>query len=171
MTVENWMKVTPIWEELTACLEADEGLKNILGWVREMYAFSVALRIAGVTMALDSPGAVGAAPVRFIREIPAHEYMEGAHALHYTLPTIIKLADGGDDAGDVWSFDKRKHTSREEVLRVERVDELPAWPGEGRWKFIEGQPVTRPVYDLLELMVSGFNAAIDDLEDLPGADD
>lgn len=171
MTVENWIKVTPIWEELTARIEADEGMKNRLGWVREMYAFSSALRIAGVTVILDSPGAASTTPVHFIRELPIHNDLEGAHALHYTLPTIINPADGGDEGGVVWSYDKREHTAEEEVLRVEKVDHLPEWPGEGRWKFIEGQPVTKPVYDLLVLMVSGFNAAIDSLEDLPGTTD
>ncbi len=171
MTVENWMKVTPIWEELTARIEADEGMKNRLGWVREMYAFSSALRIAGVTVVLDSPGAASATTVHFIREIPIHDNLEGAHALHYTLPTIINPADGGDEAVPVWSYDKREHTAAEEVLHVQKVDDLPKWPGEGRWKFIEGQPVTKAVYDMLVLMVSGFNAAIEDLDDLPGAAD
>lgn len=168
MSVENWKKVTPIWEELTAQIEADEDMKNVLGWVREMYAFSTALRKAGVTVVLDEPAPVFDPPaqVQFIRELPLHDSLEDAHALHYTLPTIIKYADGtgGDEDPDVWRYDKREHTSEEEVLKVEKLDELPAWPGEGKWKFMEGKPVTKPLYDMLVLMVSGFNAAIEDLE-------
>jgi len=167
MTVDNWMKITPMWEELTARIEADEGMKNRLGWVREMYAFSSALRVAGVTVILDVPGSATPTPVQFIRELPIHDNLEGAHALHYTLPTIIHPAEGGVEAGPVWSYDKREHTAADEVMRVELVDDLPEWPGEGRWQFIEGQPVTKAVYDMLVLMVSGFNAAIETLPVLP----
>lgn len=36
------VQVVPDWERLTAHIEADEESKKRLGWVREMYAFSVA---------------------------------------------------------------------------------------------------------------------------------
>ena len=42
MRVADWMTVTPEWERLTAVIEADPVSKQSLGWVREMYAFSIA---------------------------------------------------------------------------------------------------------------------------------
>lgn len=44
------LQVVPDWERLTAHIEADKESKDRLGWVREMYAFSVAA-------ALQVPGA------------------------------------------------------------------------------------------------------------------
>lgn len=35
------LQVTPEWERLTAQIENDEESKDKLGWVREMYAWSV----------------------------------------------------------------------------------------------------------------------------------
>ncbi len=41
-------KVAPEWERLTAHIEADPESKEKLGWVREMYAFSVAMALKQV---------------------------------------------------------------------------------------------------------------------------
>ena len=38
----DWRKVVPDWERLTAHIEATPAAKTRLGWVREMYAFSIA---------------------------------------------------------------------------------------------------------------------------------
>lgn len=42
MRFSEWLRVTPEWEALTAQIEADAAAKEKLGWVREMYAFSIA---------------------------------------------------------------------------------------------------------------------------------
>lgn len=42
MRFSEWLRVTPEWEDLTARIEADTNAKSKLGWVREMYAFSIA---------------------------------------------------------------------------------------------------------------------------------
>lgn len=39
------VQVVPDWERLTAHIEADPESKEKLGWVREMYAFSVAVAL------------------------------------------------------------------------------------------------------------------------------
>ena len=39
------MQVIPTWEKLAAQIEADPESVRVLGWVREMYAFSLALAL------------------------------------------------------------------------------------------------------------------------------
>jgi hypothetical protein len=172
MSLENWLKVTPGWEEMAAMIESDEFLKNRLGWVREMYGFCVAMARAGIEIVLDAPGAgnvIGgdqsSVPIQFIREMPIHDSLEDAHAFHYTLATIIKSVEGEED---VWGYDKRWHVEEDKVLRVPALDPLPKFPGEGKWKFIEGSPVTKAKYDTLEEMVKAMNVAIADLKVLEG---
>jgi hypothetical protein len=41
------VQVIPDWERLTAHIEADKESKDKLGWVREMYGFSIAVALAG----------------------------------------------------------------------------------------------------------------------------
>jgi hypothetical protein len=38
----EWLAVAPEWERLTAHIESTPEAKSRLGWVREMYAFSIA---------------------------------------------------------------------------------------------------------------------------------
>jgi hypothetical protein len=42
MRAREWLKVVPEWERLTTYIENNEEAKGKLGWVREMYAFSIA---------------------------------------------------------------------------------------------------------------------------------
>ena len=167
MSVDNWLKVTPGWEDLAARIEADEGMKQRLGWVREMYGFDVALANAGIEVVLDEPrsreGDNTPAPLQFIRELPLHASLEHAHAFHYTLPTIIQRVE---DGSDVWKYDKREFTTSDVVMRVPRVDPLPAWEGDGQFKWIEGSVVEKATFDLLGQMVEALNLAIDDLPHL-----
>lgn len=42
MRSADWLRVAPDWERLAAHIEATPEAKDKLGWVREMYAFSIA---------------------------------------------------------------------------------------------------------------------------------
>lgn len=79
MTRAAWERVTLDWERLTAEIESDNGLKSSLGWVREMYAFSVALAVHNITVDL-SPGGKN----MFISQLPLDSSLGEAHAYHYT---------------------------------------------------------------------------------------
>jgi hypothetical protein len=41
LTAVPYVQIAPEWERLTAHIEADPESKKQLGWVREMYAWSV----------------------------------------------------------------------------------------------------------------------------------
>ncbi|KAL4420198.1 hypothetical protein ABPG77_011414 [Micractinium sp. CCAP 211/92] len=151
MRAVDWIRVTPDWERLTAQVEADEALKKQLGWVREMYAFSVALALNKLKVELKPPG-----QTQFIAQLPIDNSLGQAHAFHYTQCTIYKtLADNKD----VWAYDKRFHTSLEESLKVPPIP-LPPTFQEGKWKFIEGKPVNKEVHAAIEQMIGQMNAGI-----------
>lgn len=73
-------QVVPFWEDLTAKMEEDKEMTKALGWVREMYDFSVALVAAGLKLELDTEKT---SP--FIAHLPGVSNMGEAHAFHYTL--------------------------------------------------------------------------------------
>ena len=85
------MQVTPDWEKYAAAIEADTGLKEELGWVREMYGFSVALTVHGIKPELLPPG-----KNPFIVQPPIDSFLGSAHAFHYTQCTIYKTMDDKD---------------------------------------------------------------------------
>jgi len=79
MLREDWERVTPDWERMAAIIEANEDVKNKLGWVREMYGFSVAMALN--KMRMDLPNT----PLnRFISQLPDDKTLGEAHAFHYT---------------------------------------------------------------------------------------
>jgi hypothetical protein len=52
MRAVEWLRVVPAWERLTAHIEGDDQIKDVLGWVREMYAFSIAAALEVLTHSL-----------------------------------------------------------------------------------------------------------------------
>ena len=98
MTRSDWEKVTPDWERLAAAIEGDEGLKSSLGWVREMYGFSVALALHKIRTDLTPHG-----KSRFISQLPIDSELGDAHAFHYTqvrLYMLVSLLSGGKGQGE-----------------------------------------------------------------------
>ena len=79
MTVDLWEKVTPDWETMTAKIEGNDDIKKALGWVREMYAFSMALSMNKIKVDLTPAPAN-----RFIVQLPIDTGLGKAHAFHYT---------------------------------------------------------------------------------------
>jgi hypothetical protein len=84
MTVDLWEKVTPDWETMTAKIEGNDDIKKALGWVREMYAFSMALSMNKVKVDLTPAPAN-----RFIAQLPIDHGLGKAHAFHYTQVRLL----------------------------------------------------------------------------------
>ena len=156
MTLDKWLRVTEEWERLSALIESKADIKKTLGWVREMYGFSVAMTIKGIDVEIDS-----SEKNRFISELPHVDTLGNAHAFHYTLATIFKTLDDKD----VWGYDKRFHVEPSEVSVVPKID-LPPPFEQGKWKFIEGNPVTKAKYDVICEMITQMNNAIITLKPL-----
>lgn len=157
MRTADWRQITPDWEEYTAKVEADAELTKQLGWVREMYALSVALAVNGMNAELQPIG-----QSNFIAQLPIEDTLGPAHAFHYTQCTIIKTVAGDKD---VWAYDKRFHTSLEESLTVPSIEPPPEYQ-EG-WKTIEGKPITPQLLASIASMIAQMNRGIATLQPLP----
>jgi hypothetical protein len=103
--------VAPEWERLTAHIEADPESKEKLGWVREMYAFSVAMALKRI-----KPEIVPCPRCTLIAQPPADRALGGAAMFHYTWGTVFKDSFGRK----IWEFDKRTYTA-EEIQRKVRA--------------------------------------------------
>ena len=160
MSKDDWVRVTPEWERLAARIESDAGMKQRLGWVREMYGFSIALAKNGIKVELKPPG-----QSLLIAQLPMDKGLGQAHAFHYTQCTIYKTADG-DNADNVWGYDKRFYVKEEEALLVPRIVEPPSTFEAGKWIFVEGDPVTKEKHDGVTAMIQQMNRGIDTLRDL-----
>ena len=99
----------PDWERLTAHIEADAESKEKLGWVREMYAFSVALALQDIKVDLAKPPSN-----KLIAQPPADASLGQAAMFHYTWGTVFQNSSGAK----VWEFDKRKYTDASIVTQV-----------------------------------------------------
>lgn len=161
MSVEDWKLVIPDWVRLAAAIEADEKIKRRLGWVREMYGFSIALAKNGLDVDLTPPGSN-----QLISQLPIDKGLEHAHAFHYTQCTIYKSIAGDED---VWKYDKRFYTSAEVALNVPLIEEPPEKFEAGKWKFIEGNPVTEEKHEAIRAMVKQMNKGIATLKPITAA--
>ncbi|KAL3161193.1 hypothetical protein ABBQ38_009560 [Trebouxia sp. C0009 RCD-2024] len=158
MRVDEWIKVTPEWERLTAHIEADPKSKEQLGWVREMYAFSVAVALQGIKLDLAQP------PLnRLITQPPADANLGQAAMLHYTWGTVFQNSSGAK----IWEFDKRVYTDQSMVITPPAVPLPP--PYDPQYKLQDGKPVTQELYDTLTAMFKQMNDAINSLSPLTPA--
>ena len=81
----------PEWERLTAHIEADPESKEKLGWVREMYAFSVATALVGIKLDMrPCPGSL------LIAQPPADKVHAASPDLTHSVPSdpVLLLLSG-----------------------------------------------------------------------------
>lgn len=90
-------------------------LRARAGWVREMYAWCVAVHKNGVHLTHELP------PASRLMAQPPHDWTAGRAAfLHYTWGTLYH-----QDGKEIWRFDKRDWTAKEHELKVRQ----PRQPG------------------------------------------
>mmetsp|Transcript_41766 Transcript_41766/g.124933 ORF Transcript_41766/g.124933 Transcript_41766/m.124933 type:complete len:415 (-) Transcript_41766:147-1391(-) len=149
--------VVPTWEKVTAAIEEDPEAVKLLGWVREMYAWDIAIAQEGVAMLTED------APVsRLIIQPPSDHRMGAAAMCHYTWGAVYN-----DSTHQVWSWDKRVYTDKA-ALKPQPIPMPPAWE-EGKYhlqEFFGNRMVTKDLHDTLAAMLAQMNAAIDTLPDL-----
>ncbi len=152
--------IAPVWADMVELGEANEKVKKIFGWVRDMYAFDFAALKTGLTIHYP--------PVpwnKLMVQPPADATLGHACLMHYTWSPILS-----DNTGKtVWRFDKRQFggaagsTSRFTILEEQPLP--PAWdPGAG-FKLQAGEVVTEEGLELMRLMAETFNAGV---RSLPG---
>lgn len=152
MRVEEWKKVTPEWEKITAEIEADAEAKEKLGWVREMYAFSLACALKGVKLKLDLP------PKSPLMVQPPADHVTGDAAfLHYTWSTLFIDKDTQEE---VWRFEKRDFTQPEDAKALKPFPMPPPFEAE-KWTLQDKVPIDKDLYDITVLMMKSINTAIE----------
>ena len=162
MRFADFAKVCPKWVALTAQLEKDGEAKEAFGWVREMYAYSIAAALAGVKHATPGP------PISpLMVQPPADDNAGKACIAHYTWGAIFH--EDNSDGKVVWRWDKREYAAGQygdKCARLEKIKPMPPW----RENLVlqDNVPVSRGKYDLLALLVEKFNEAVEDVNSVNG---
>ena len=118
------------------------------GWVREMYAWCVAVHKNGVQLTHEAP------PNSRLMSQPPHDWTLGQAAiLHYTWGTLY--FKGGKE---FWRFDKRDWTAKEHELKVPQF-KLPPQPWQEGWKLQDGMVINTELHETLTAMLTQMNKA------------
>ncbi|EFJ51470.1 hypothetical protein VOLCADRAFT_103500 [Volvox carteri f. nagariensis] len=150
--------LTPDWERVTAAIEADPEAVKQLDWVREMYAWDIALALHNVSMVTETP------PHSRLIAQPPHDLVLGDAAMcHYTWGTLYF-----ENKKEIWKWEKRDYTSREVALKVPLLT-MPPQPWKEGWVLQDNLPVTRELHELVTGMIGQMNKAISTLPDLSNA--
>lgn len=152
----DFKAATPIWEELSKWIETHEDAKKQLGWVREMYAWDIAVAANKLNILNQGP------PVTPLISQPPHDRALGnASMYHYTWGSIYKKPGVEKE---VWMFDKRTYVAYEDQLKLPLIPEPPAW--EESLTLQDHLPVTKELYDTVLDMITHMNEAVKTLPDL-----
>uniref|UniRef100_A0A383WBI5 Hydroxyproline O-arabinosyltransferase-like domain-containing protein n=1 Tax=Tetradesmus obliquus TaxID=3088 RepID=A0A383WBI5_TETOB len=140
--------VAPDWETYSAWIEGNEHARNAFGWVREMYAWCVAVHKNGVQLTHELP------PASRLMAQPPHDWTAGRAAfLHYTWATLYH-----QDGKEIWRFDKRDWTAKEHELKVPEF-KLPPQPWQDSWKLQDGIKVNKALHNITTAMLAQMNKA------------
>lgn len=148
--VHELHKIIPDWKRLAYHIEHHAETKQKLGWVREMYGWSIGAALQGVKFNLELPPRQ-----KLIVQPPADREIGAAAMFHYTWGTVIK-----DKATDrkLWEFDKRTYTDAKLPLQVPLIPSPPKFrPG---LVMQDGQPVDQKLLDVLNAMIDQMNSVI-----------
>eukprot|EP00898_Chlorokybus_atmophyticus_P003483 jgi/Chlat1/4135/Chrsp269S03965 len=164
MRSDDMKRVVAEWELVVAKMERDPEAVETLGWVREMYAFSIACAKARVSLDLTT------VPDNTLMVQPPADRRTGEAAMmHYTWGTEMYTRSGPADKYEytmIWTFDKRSYMKGEyhnTNFKLGRIPELPEWQPETYFlqEWFRHEPVKKDLMDILRLEASIFNEAVD----------
>ncbi|KAL4442745.1 hypothetical protein ABPG77_006739 [Micractinium sp. CCAP 211/92] len=168
--IAEWFKLVDRWEGASQQIEGDAEAVEKLGWVREMYAFSIAAAVERVPLAV-----AGTPSSPLIAQLPADDSLGAAHAFHYTWgPRVFWISNHSL----VWKFEKRdltaEHVEREASpggwhggLGLPKVPMPPPFQPDvwtRRWeRNPNAGPFTRQLHEAIVQMVTAINAGINEV--------
>ncbi|PSC74116.1 hypothetical protein C2E20_2633 [Micractinium conductrix] len=161
--VAEWVQVAPRWEGLTQQMEADPAMVKKLGWVREMYAWSVAVAVERLKLDYTPPP-----DNRLMIQVPVDYSLGKAAMIHYTWgPHVWDVHNGTL----VWKFEKREIVGERVEKELPKPDLPPpfrpgAWttkPPDMETAFRRG-PLERELYDTFVQLIQALRDGIDEDE-------
>jgi len=180
MRAKDWATLTPDWERFTFHIENTKEAVDKLGWVREMYAFSIAAAVHGVGLDLKRTPRN-----ELIAQPPNDQVVGEAAMLHYTWGALWfdnerrdetkKFADSKDVleqikyryGPEVWRFEKRDFWAPNMAKTIDFQPMPPTeWNKDKKWTMQAGEPVTQNLWDMETLFVGTINEAVATLDDL-----
>ena len=143
-------------------IEKDEDAKKKLGWVREMYAYSIAAATSNVKHIVEEPR-----KTMLISQPPADDNLYGASMYHYTWGA--RYVEGNDKSSIVWDWDKRPYVDVKHVREPAKY--MPPMPPEsieegGDLKLLDGTLVTSKLNDVMRDLIGTMRNAIQRLDTL-----
>lgn len=180
ITFDDFKNIAPIWSSLQASFEQDEEVVKELGWVRDMYSFSIAAAKAGVNILTEY------VPYNTLMCQPPADYEAGkSFIFHYTwcvpcqqcsmartdlmhafrAPAVYvhRSPEINIDGKEIWRFDKRSYEARL-LSKLGNIGTLalnpPIPPYNPKMRLQDNVTVTRKGYKLIKQMVLTFNEAV-----------
>ena len=151
-------QILPLWIDYTLKIEEDAAAKKLLGWVREMYAYSFAVAKLGIKHHI--PHVLNGNML--MSQPPADHDPLKTSLIHYTWGTQLREGTSfNKNATPVWEFDKRLFTAGIPHRKLPLPPhEVPANKTH-HYYIQDGKVATQPLLNYLTLMMTIINGAFD----------
>ncbi|GAX81923.1 hypothetical protein CEUSTIGMA_g9351.t1 [Chlamydomonas eustigma] len=157
---DEWMVIGTDYEKASATMEADEAMKKRLGWVREMYAWDVAVALHPEYKVLTEKPPQS----RLMVQPPFDEGMFNASFCHYTWGVLYHEGPPSKGGKQIYRWEKRDFSDIKHVIKPAKLPMPPPYRDGLILEF--DAPLTPKRHDLNVLYLTQLNKAIDNLTDL-----
>mmetsp|Transcript_1119 Transcript_1119/g.3930 ORF Transcript_1119/g.3930 Transcript_1119/m.3930 type:complete len:639 (+) Transcript_1119:116-2032(+) len=157
---DDLSEVAPLWAKLMQDTIHDREAVIGLGWLRDMYAFSIALARRKIKVDLTP------VPRNLLMTQPPHDDQLGEAAmLHYTWGALVYTVNGNQK---IWEFDKRLAWGGQNAPSPRKMEIIPRPPDfdpKEPLRLQDNMQITRARLNMLHVLTSDLNLAIAALPD------
>ncbi|KAL6750916.1 hypothetical protein V8C86DRAFT_2795790 [Haematococcus lacustris] len=161
MRLQDWYTITEDYVAASRIMEGDQEMKSKLEWVREMYAWDVAVAKHRdlIPMRTEHPP-----ESTTIVQPPFDEGLDRAALCHYTWGALYHEGLPSQGVKPFYKWEKRDYNNMAFVLKVPNIPMPPEY--KDGWILEFDAPLNRKRHDLVVLMLTQMNKAINQLPDL-----
>lgn len=160
MRVADWQVIVKDYLRLSIQMENDEAMKKRLEWVREMYAWDAALpHHKDIKIVTEHPP-----NSTTIVQPPFDDGLGPAALCHYTWGALYHEGIPSKGGKQIYRWEKRDYSDIKHVLHPKPIPMPPEY--KDGWILEFDSPLTRKRHDLVVLMLTQMNKAINSLPDL-----